>query len=57
MHAALIERGGQGIAVVAGWEWQALILVACLTLTIGGPGCLSIDAWLRRRFLLGETLE
>ncbi len=51
IQGELVERGGKQVPVAAGWEWQALILAACLTLMIGGPGSLSIDAWFRRRSL------
>ncbi len=31
------------------WEWQALLLASCLTLTLGGPGVISIDHAIRSR--------
>jgi putative oxidoreductase len=48
MHGVLREVNGNPAAGNAGWEWQALLLAACLTLAIGGPGTLALDALFRR---------
>ncbi len=50
MHGEIMSRGGKEMPVSAGWEWQALLLAACLALVLMGPGRASIDAWVRRRF-------
>lgn len=55
MHAGLMEHGGKQVPAMLGWEWQALLLAGCATLVVEGPGCVSIDAFLRRKLLAGAA--